>query len=61
VNLEIKPEPSEAERRAILEALVAPQAGPAAYQSRWRAAALAELRDGAVAEESRGDAGVVEP
>jgi hypothetical protein len=61
VNLEIKPQPSDAERHAIVEALRSPQAGPAAYQSRWRAVALAELGDGPVAEESGGDAGVVEP
>jgi hypothetical protein len=61
VNLEIKPVPTETERRAIVEALIAPEAGPAAYRSPWRAAALAELGDGAVAEESGGDAGVVEP
>jgi len=40
VNLEIKPVPTEPERRAIIEALLTPEAGPAAYRSRWRAAAL---------------------
>jgi hypothetical protein len=54
----IEPEPSAEERRAILAALVAVQAGPAAYASRWRASALG---DGALAEESGSDAGVVEP
>ena len=53
--------PTETERLAIVEALLAPEAGPAAYRSRWRAAGLTELGDGAVAEESGGDPGVVEP
>ena len=61
MNLEIKPVPTEPERRAIIEALLTPEAGPAAYRSRWRAAALTELGDGAVAEESGSDSGVVEP
>jgi hypothetical protein len=61
VNVEIKPEPSADERRAILGALAAVNARPPAYESRWRASALDYLRDGALAEESGGDAGVVEP
>jgi hypothetical protein len=61
VAIEITPEPSEDERRAILAALAAAEAGPGAYRSRWRAAALADLRDGALTEESGSDAGVVEP
>jgi hypothetical protein len=61
VNVEIKPEPTADERRAILEALAAVNVRPSAYESRWRASALDDLRDGALAEESRGDAGVVEP
>ena len=60
MNLEITPEPSEDERRAIVDALEALQAGPAAYESRWRAAALADLGDGSFAEERGSDAGVVE-
>ena len=59
--IEITPEPSEEERRAILAALVPADAVPAAYTSRWRASALADLRDGALAEESGSDAGVIEP
>jgi hypothetical protein len=61
VILEITPEPSEDERRAIAEALQAMQRGPAAYESRWRAAALADLGDDSFAEERGSDAGVVEP
>jgi hypothetical protein len=61
VKLEIKPEPSDAERRAIVGALAAPRVAHAAYESRWRAAALDDLRDGPVAEESWSDAGIVEP
>jgi hypothetical protein len=60
VNVEITPEPSPEERRAILDALEAAETGPAAYESRWRASALDDLRDGALAEESGSDAGVVE-
>ena len=59
--IEITPEPDEDERRAILAALAGAEAAPGAYTSRWRAAALADLRDGALAEESGSDAGVVEP
>jgi hypothetical protein len=60
VDVEITPEPSAEERRAILHALDGANAGPAAYDSVWRASALADLRDGALAEEGGGDAGVVE-
>jgi hypothetical protein len=56
----IVPEPSAEERRAIHEALDGANARPAAYASVWRASALADLRDGALAEECGGDAGVVE-
>ena len=61
MTFEITPEPSAEERRAILEALEAAATRPPAYDSRWRASALDDLRDGALAEESGGDAGVVEP
>jgi hypothetical protein len=61
VNLEIKPEPSDAERRAILRALQEPRTVPVAYESRWRAASLDDLRDGSLAEESGSDARIVEP
>jgi hypothetical protein len=56
--IEITPEPSEAERRAILAAL---EAAKAEAPSRWRASALGDLRDGALAEQGGGDPGVVEP
>ena len=58
--IEITPEPTEAERRAILAALDVVEAQPPARASRWRAAGLDDLRDGALAEESGRDAGVVE-
>jgi hypothetical protein len=61
VNFEITPEPSEDERRAIVGALQAMKAGPAAYASRWRSAALADLGDDPLTEERGSDAGVVEP
>ena len=61
MTLHITPEPSEEERQAILEALEAVNARPPAYESRWRASALDDLRDGALAEESGSDSGVVEP
>jgi hypothetical protein len=60
VNVEITPEPSAEERRAILDALAESNGRPGPYESRWRASGLAELRDGALAEESGSDAGVVE-
>ena len=59
--VDIAPEPSEDERRAILAALEPTRFVPAAYASRWRASALDDLRDGALAEQSGGDARVVEP
>jgi predicted Zn-dependent peptidase len=59
--IEITPEPNEDERRAILAELAAAAADPGAYASRWRASALADLRDGALAQESGSDPGVVEP
>jgi hypothetical protein len=61
VNVVIKPEPTAAERRAIDAVLAAAQAEPPAYASRWRAAALSDLGDDALAEESWSDPGVVEP
>ena len=61
MKLEIKPEPSDAERRAIVGAIQAPRVAPAAYENRWRAAALDDLRDGSLAEESGSDARIVEP
>jgi hypothetical protein len=61
VNVEIRPAPSPEERRAILDALAAVKAEPAAVRSRWRASVLAESGDGSLAEERGGDTGVVEP
>ena len=60
VNVEITPEPSAEERRAILDALDELNSRPGPYESRWRASALADLRDGALAEERGSDPGVVE-
>jgi hypothetical protein len=60
VKVVIKPEPTAEERRAILAAVAAVQAGPPVYASRWRAAALADLGDDALTEESWSDPGVVE-
>jgi hypothetical protein len=59
VAIEITPEPGEDERRAILAALEVHPAPPA-YTSRWRASALDDLRDGALAEDGRSDPRVVE-
>jgi hypothetical protein len=59
--IEITPEPSEHERRAIVAALADAEAVPAVYTSRWRASALDDLRDGALAEQRRSDPRVVEP
>ena len=59
--LRIEPEPSEEERRAIVAALEHAEVVPVAYTSRWRASALDDLRDGALAEERGRDARVVEP
>ena len=61
MNVEITPEPSEDERRAIVAALEAADSVSPAFASRWRASALDDLRDGALAEDGGGDAGVVEP
>ena len=61
MRVEIKPEPDEDERRAILGALEADDSPGSPYASRWRASGLDDLRDGALAEDGGGDAGVVEP
>jgi len=61
VEVEILPEPSEGERRALLEALAADGAGEAAPRSRWREAALDDLRGDATTEDAWGDPRVVEP
>ena len=59
--IEITPQPSEDERRAIVAALADAEAVPPAYSSRWRASALDDLRDGTLAEQRRSDPRVVEP
>lgn len=71
MEFELEPEPPPAERRAIiaaLERLLPVAAEPPAYRSRWRQAGIAEslapaegLGDRASADQSRRDAGVVEP
>ena len=61
MELEITPEPSDEERRAIAAALARDDAATAAYRSRWRAAAVEDLRGDASAEDARRDARVVEP
>ena len=60
MNLEITPEPSPEERRVILKALEDGNGCPAPYESTWRASALADLRDGALAQEGGSNAGIVE-
>jgi hypothetical protein len=61
VNVEIRPEPTAEERRAIVAAMDALQAGPPAYASRWRAWTGGDLSDDALTEESWSDPGIVEP
>ena len=61
MELEIRPEPHDDERTAILAALVRLEEQPAAYTSGWSASALDDLRDGALAEDARSDPGVVQP
>jgi hypothetical protein len=60
VEVVIHPEPSEDERRAVLAALDGGGGLPPAYSSRWRASALDDLRDDALAQEPGRDARVVE-
>lgn len=62
MDTEIRPEPTDAERRAILTAIDAGAELPSPYRSRWRDAALEDLGGGdPSAEEAWSDAGVVEP
>jgi hypothetical protein len=60
MEAQIRPEPTESERRAIAAALGSSEA-PGPYASRWRAAALDDLRSDTAAEELGRDARVVEP
>ena len=62
VDVEIWPNPTDEERRAIIAALGADEPlRPCTYASRWHASGLDDLRDDAAAEDARGDARVVEP
>ena len=62
METDIRPEPTDAERRAILLAVASAEAVPGPYRSRWRETALDDLRGGdAAAEDPRGDARIVEP
>ena len=61
MDAEITPTPNDDERRAILAAVAEAERVRAAYTSRWRAAALDDLRDDALAQEGRSDPRVVEP
>ena len=60
-KFEITPEPSDEERRAITAALAHVDMLRPSYSSRWRASALDDLRDDALAQQARRDPGVVEP
>ena len=61
MDAEITPPPGEDDRRAILAALDEAEQVPYAYTSAWRAAALDELGDDALAQERWSDPGIVEP
>jgi hypothetical protein len=61
VELEITPEPSDAERQAILASLDGAGLRPEAYASRWRESGLDDLRGDASAEDAGRDPRVVEP
>jgi hypothetical protein len=61
VELEITPEPSDAERQAILASLDGAGLRPEAYASRWRESGLDDLRGDASAEDAGCDPRVVEP
>ena len=61
MELEVTPPPSEEEQRAIAAALGEAERLPAAYTSRWRAAALDELGDDALPQERGSDARIVQP
>jgi hypothetical protein len=65
VDAQISPDPTESERRAI-EAALGSARPPEPYASRWRAAALDDLRGDqldrdAAAQELWSDPGIVEP
>ena len=61
MELEITPEPTDAERQAILASLDGAELRPDGYSSRWRESGLDDLRGDASAEDAGRDARVVEP
>jgi len=61
VDVEITPEPSDAERQAILASLDGAVSCPDPYVSRWRESGLDDLRGDASAEDAGRDARIVEP
>ena len=61
MDVEITPEPSDAERQAISASLDGAGLRPSAYASRWRESGLDDLRGDAAAQDPRRDTGVVEP
>ena len=61
MDVEITPEPSDAERQAILASLDGAGRGPQGYVSRWRESGLDDLRGDTPAEDAGRDARIVEP
>jgi hypothetical protein len=61
VELEITPEPTDAERQAIVASLDGAELRPDGYSSRWRESGLDELRGDASAEDPGRESRVVEP
>ena len=61
MELEITPEPTEAEREAILASLDGAERRPDGYASRWRESGLDDLRGDASAEDPGRETRVVEP
>ena len=61
MDVEITPQPSDAEREAILALLDGTGLGPEGYVSRWRESGLDDLRGDASAEDAGRDARIVEP
>lgn len=61
MELEITPEPTEAEREAILASLDGAELPPDGYASRWRESGLDDLRGDASAEDPGRETRVVEP
>ena len=61
MELEITPEPTEAERKAILASLDGIERRPDEHASRWRESGLDDLRGDASAEDPGREARVIEP